>query len=262
MTTTYTPEIGTPGWFELVTTDQDGARKFYGSLFDWTPVDTPLPDGSSYTVFKLDGRDVAACYTMMADQRELGIPVHWGVYFRVEDCDAAVARVLAAGGKVLAEPFEVMSLLRMAVVSDPEGAVFCLSQPRSHPGVAAFREFGSVLWVELATRDIKRAEKFYGAVLPWTFSDHDAAPEVYRVYSVNGTGYGGMLQMDEQWAGIPTRWSIYVHVADIDATVAKAQALGASVMIPVFMAPGVGRIAVLKDPAGGKFNLIDTAGMS
>ena len=130
MTTTYTPEIGTPGWFELVTTDQDGARKFYGSLFDWTPVDTPLPDGSSYTVFKLDGRDVAACYTMMADQRELGIPVHWGVYFRVEDCDAAVARVLAvadfgrAARRIAAEiaampPVETAVAAMVAMASEP-----------------------------------------------------------------------------------------------------------------------------------------------
>ncbi|KFN42519.1 VOC family protein [Arenimonas oryziterrae] len=261
MTRTYTPPVGTPGWFELATTDQDGARRFYAGLFGWTPEETPLPDGSSYTVFKHGGRDVAACYTMMADQRAQGVPVHWGVYFRVEDCDAAVASVLAAGGKLLAEPFEVMGLLRMAVVSDPEGAVFCLSQPRTHPGVGVFRDPDAMLWVELSTRDIRRAESFYGTIFPWTFSDHDGAPEVYRVFSVAGEGYGGLLQMDEQWAGIPTHWSVYVHATDIDAKVAQALALGGSIVVPVFRAPGVGRIALLADPSGGKFYLIEPTEM-
>ena len=67
-------------------------------------------------------------------------------------------------------------------------------------------------------------------------------------------GFGaGMLQMDEQWEGVPSHWSIYLHVADVDAAVARAVELGGSCCVPAFDVPGVGRIARLDDPSGAGF---------
>jgi predicted enzyme related to lactoylglutathione lyase len=247
--------VGAPSWFELATTDQASAETFYGELFGWTRRETPMPDGSHYTIFQLDGRDVGACYTLMADMLAAGIPPHWGVYFKVADCDATVEAIRANGGTVFCEPFEVMEHLRMATVGDPEGAAFNLQQPRAHPGVGVIREPNSVLWVELATRDIARAEAFYGAALGWSASPFDAGPTQYRVLSVPGneSGFGGMLEMNEEWAGIPSHWAIYLHVTDVDATVARALALGGKTLVPAFDVPGVGRIARLDDPSGAGF---------
>ncbi|QDA57635.1 VOC family protein [Thermomonas aquatica] len=244
--------LGAPTWFELGTSDQAAAEAFYSGLFGWTQRKTAMPDGSHYTIFQLDGRDVAACYTLMADMVAAGIPPHWGVYFKVADCDATVAQVRAHGGKAFCEPFEVMEHLRMATVGDPEGAAFNLHQPRAHPGVGVIREPNSVLWVELATRDIARAEAFYRAVLGWQATPLDAGPTQYRVLSCGGceTGFGGMLEMNQQWQGIPSHWSIYLHVADVDATLAQAVALGGKVCVPAFDVPGVGRIARIDDPGG------------
>lgn len=245
---------GAPSWFELASTHQAAVEAFYSGLFGWSQRKTPMPDGSHYTIFQLDGRDVGACYTLMADQVAAGIPSHWGVYFKVDDCDATVERVRADGGKVFCEPFEVMEHLRMATCADPEGAVFNLQQPRAHQGVGVIREPNSVLWVELATRDIARAEAFYRGVLGWTI---EAFPGMdrYRVLSAGGcdAGFGGMMGMDDQWAGIPTHWSIYLHVTDVDATLARTMELGGKVRVPAFDAPGVGRIARLEDPSGAGF---------
>lgn len=244
--------VGAPSWFELATRDQAAADIFYSALFGWTRRETPMPDGSHYTVFQLDGRDVAACYTLMPDMLAAGIPPHWAVYFKVADCDATVEAARANGGTVFCEPFEVMEHLRMATLGDPEGAAFNLQQPRSHPGVGVIREPNSVLWVELATRDLACAEAFYGAVLGWTATPLDAGPTQYRVLSApgNDSGFGGMLQMDDQWAGVPSHWSIYLHVVDVDATVARAIELGGSCCVPAFDVPGVGRIARIDDPTG------------
>ena len=244
--------LGAPTWFELGTRDQAAAEAFYGELFGWTLRKTPMPDGSHYTIFQLDGRDVAACYTLMADQVAAGIPPHWGVYFKVADCDATVDKARANGGKAFCEPFEVMEHLRMATVGDPEGAAFNLHQPRLHPGVGVIREPNAVLWVELATRDIARAQAFYGAVLGWTATPFDAGPTQYRVLSCGGceSGFGGLMEMNEQWQGIPSHWSIYLHVTDVDAILAKTAALGGSVCVPAFDVPGVGRIARIDDPSG------------
>ena len=247
--------VGAPSWFELATRDQEAADAFYSALFGWTRRETPMPDGSHYTVFQLDGRDVAACYTLMPDMLAAGIPPHWAVYFKVDDCDATVEAARANGGTVFCEPFEVMEHLRMATLGDPEGAAFNLQQPRTHPGVGVLREPNSVLWVELATRDIARAEAFYGAVLGWQAAPFEAGPTQYRVLSVPGdeNAFGGMMEMNEEWAGIPTHWSIYLHVIDVDATVERAQALGGTVVVPAFDVAGVGRIARLDDPSGAGF---------
>lgn len=247
---------GSPGWFELSTTDQAGAKAFYAAVFGWTATDSPLPDASVYSLLALDGREVGACQTLMAEQAAQGVPPNWGIYFCVADIDAAVAKVREGGGQVLVEPFEVMDYLRMAVCSDPEGAVFSLSQPRQHPGVAAIRETNAVCWVELATRDLARTEAFYCPLFGWQMADHAASPTPYRTYA-NGDGLlGGLMQMDEMWGDMPSHWSIYVQVEDVDATVARAEAAGGKLCFPAFDAPGVGRLARINDPAGAGFYVI------
>lgn len=258
-TATHAP--GSPSWFELATTDQAGAERFYGELLGWTLDMTPMPDGSHYTIFRLDGREVAAGYTMMPEQREQGVPPHWGVYFRTDDVDAAVARATARGGAVAVEAYEVMEHLRMAVLSDPEGATFSLHQPRAHGGVGAIRQPHAVTWVELATRDLARAEAFYQDVLGWTLQDHAAAPAgSYRIFSSDDGQVGGLLKMDADWGDMPSHWSIYLQVEDVDATVERAAALGGKCVVSAFDAPGVGRIARINDPAGAGFYVIQLKG--
>ena len=64
-------------WIELATLDQFAAKSFYSALFGWTPFDTPMGPGEVYTIFRLEGRDAAAAYTMRPEQRSLGIPPNW-----------------------------------------------------------------------------------------------------------------------------------------------------------------------------------------
>ena len=255
MTTTHA--AGSPVWFELTTTDQTGAEDFYTALFGWTVQHHGMGDLGRYTVFQLGGRDVGAACALMPEQAEQGVPPNWGVYFKTADVDAAAAAVAAAGGAVIMPPFEVMEHLRMAVCVDPEGAVFMLDQPRQHPGVGAIRENNAVCWVELATRDIARAEAFYAGRFGWTMSDHQASPPGgYRIFANEDGLLGGLLGMTPEWGEMPSHWSIYLQVEDVDATVAKAVALGGTLCFPAFDAPGVGRIARIDDPAGAGFYVI------
>lgn len=250
---------GWPNWFELATTDQAGARAFYAALFGWIAVDHPISDGQHYTIFEQDGAEVAACYTMMPDQVETGMPAHWAIHFQVEDCDATAARAVELGGKLLAEPFEVMEHLRMAVIADPSGAVFQIAQPRQHPGVGKIREDHAITWVELATRDLPVAESFYPALLGWKLAEHQNAPVAYRLITGDDSDcghFGGMMQMTAEWGQIPSHWSIYVQVQDVDATLARAVELGGRINVPAFDAPGVGRIAQIGDPSGAWFYVI------
>jgi predicted enzyme related to lactoylglutathione lyase len=58
------------------------------------------------------------------DERWQGIPANWGLYIRVSDCDATVSRLQELGGSVKQVPFDAPNVGRMAVVADPQGAIF------------------------------------------------------------------------------------------------------------------------------------------
>lgn len=116
-------EHGTLTWNELMTDDLEAAKAFYAAAFGWDAQTDRMPDGRDYTTFKV-GEDMAA--GMMEKTPDMGpIPDYWGIYFAVDDCRATAARASELGGAVVAPPFDTM-VGKMAVLADPQGAVFAL----------------------------------------------------------------------------------------------------------------------------------------
>ena len=111
--TSYPP--GTFSWAELATSDADAAKAFYGELFGWNYDDNPIGDGQVYTMAQRDGGTAAALF--QTDQ-----PPHWNCYVTVASADDSAAKAEAHGASVVAEPFDVMEVGRMAVFIDPQGA--------------------------------------------------------------------------------------------------------------------------------------------
>lgn len=120
-------EPGTMVWEELLTRDTEAAKRFYGALLDaeWQPLEGEgMPDMDySMMVLPSDRERPVGGVMAMPDAIPPEVPSYWHVYFAVEDCDAAVAKVRELGGTVLAEPMDT-PYGRMAPVTDPEGATF------------------------------------------------------------------------------------------------------------------------------------------
>jgi len=133
-------------WIELATSDQKAAKDFYCSLFGWSASDMPMGPGDFYTMFKLDGRDSGAAYTLRPDQRAQGVPPHWMIYIAVESADQTAARAAELGAKVFAPPFDVYDAGRMAVLQDPTGAVFSIWQPKKNTGIGIAGVHGALCW--------------------------------------------------------------------------------------------------------------------
>src|SRR6185369_17283063 len=95
-------------WVELATSDQSAAKKFYTSLFGWTADDSPMGPDASYSLFRLNGKDIGGGYTLMPDQVAMHVPPNWLVYVAVESADAAVAKAKGLGANILAGPLDVM----------------------------------------------------------------------------------------------------------------------------------------------------------
>ena len=92
----------------------------------------------------------------------------WNTYVWVESADEVASKVRDAGGAIVMEPFDVMDAGRMAVFTDPEGAVFCAWQAKEQRGAQVVNEHGSLNFNGLNTRDPEGAKSFYGSVFGWT----------------------------------------------------------------------------------------------
>ena len=254
---------GTFSWAELATTDRKAGVAFYTSLFGWEVSDRPIGPNEIYSMFQMRGKEVAAGYSMMSDERRMGVPSHWNLYVTVESADDAAKRAEGLGAKVLAAPFDVMDVGRMAVLQDPTGAVFCVWQAKKHIGARILNEPGALCWSELTTRDPKAAETFYTQLFGWN-AKHGAASTVqdYTEFSVPGQPTSaGMLKMpDNMPAQVPSYWMPYFQVADADASLAKAMELGGTQMIGPNDIPNVGRFAILQDPQGAMFAVFEFKG--
>lgn len=249
--TSYTS--GTFCWTDLTTPDQDGAKRFYSSLFGWVADDVPLGQGASYSLQRLDGKSVAAISPQPPQQRDAGVPAAWNSYVAVESADAALVRARELGANVHADAFDVFDAGRMGVVQDPQGAYFCLWEARGHPGAQLVNQPGTLTWNELYSPDLEASTQFYADLFDWGISAMEDAPMPYRmVETAAGTSNGGITTME----GVPPVWLVYFGTDDIENSSSLAGDLGGQVRHgPVDI--GWGRIAVLTDPVGATFALFE-----
>ena len=243
-------EPGAFCWFELGTTDQPAAKTFYSDLFGWTSEDFPMGPSGSYTMFRLDGRDVGAAYTSGPEQG-----VHWNIYISVNNADETAKRAGELGGSVLMPAFDVMEAGRMSVITDPTGATFCIWQPKRHNGVGLSGVDGTVCWADLSTPDTAEAKTFYERLFHWRIerSGHDDSG---YLHIQNGEDFiGGMPPAEHRKAGVPPHWMLYFLTSDCAATAQSATEMGAKALMPTQEVPHVGTMAILRDPQGAVFAL-------
>jgi len=248
---------GTFCWVDLGTTDAAAAKKFYTALFGWTAIDMPAGP-SVYTMMQMQGKDICALYEQDAEMRQRGVPPHWLSYVSVKDADEAARKAANLGGKVLKPAFEVMDVGRMAMVEDPTGAMFALWQPRKHAGAQMVNQPASLCWNELVTTDATKAGKFYTELFGWSSEQQTfglPVSEPYTTFKNNERPAGGMMGIPPGAEDNP-QWVAYFAVGNCDKTVEKAKELGATVYNPATDIPTVGRFAVLADPQGATFAVV------
>ena len=264
---------GVPCWIDTSHPDPEGAVAFYSGLFGWEFEDV-MPPGSEgkYFIGRIRGGDVAAIGSVAEGAPPMAM---WNTYVWVDSADDAAAKVAEAGGSVMMEPFDVMDSGRMAVLTDAEGAAFCVWQAKEHRGAKIVNEHGSLSFNNLNVRDVEGAKRFYGSVFGWETLELDGGFEMWTL-----PGYGDYLardnpdlrtQMEEQSApagfenvvaslapmtddqqDVPAHWGVTFAVDDADVVAGKAAELGGTVVVPPFDAPWV-RMTVLTDPQGAMF---------
>jgi uncharacterized protein len=252
MTHATTTTINRPTWVDLSTKDAAAARDFYSKLFGWRVEVNPDPLYGGYGLAKIGGQDAAGIGPVQSPEQ----PTVWSMYIGTDDVDALAKKVAAAGGTVVAPPFDVGDQGRMAVFADPTSASSAAWQGTRMGGFQTSGA-GAYGWSELSTTDIDKALPFYKDVLGWEArrSPMPSGPD-YIEFQVDGESVAGGWAMDPaQMAGAPSRWMVYFLVDDVDAAFRTAIDNGAHEVNAPQSYPG-GTFAIVTDPQGAPFGLL------
>jgi predicted enzyme related to lactoylglutathione lyase len=260
LTNDYVP--GAPNWIDLGSRDTEAAAAFYEALFGWE-FQPAGPDAGGYGMFRLAGQTVAA----LGPLQDADAQPAWTVYFESADADATSKAVEQAGGSVRFPPMDIFDQGRLAGYTDPGGAEFAVWQPGTNKGLDRVGP-GALNWTELYTTDAEQAKTFYGTVFGWDYEemplpdDGSGSGGTYVIASRSGGGqegsHAGIMQLGADMLPDGTGyWQPYFSVADTDAVVAKATESGGSVLMAGTDIEGVGRVALLKDPEGAFFALLN-----
>jgi predicted enzyme related to lactoylglutathione lyase len=243
-------------WADLVTPDLAGAKRFYGALFGWTFNDIHTGD-SDYSVALLDGRPVGGLFQHAVKAAEQRQPA-WLTFVSVRDVAEAQRSILAHGGKLLAPPRVYAERGRQAVFADPQGAVFAVLQSSSGDPEDVLAAPGEWIWSSVIARDPDKDAAFYQEVFGYEVFDMPAADGSTHV-ELSSDDYA-RASVNPLPTGVGKRhphWLNFVRVVSASDTAAKVEALGGRVLVKPFVDRHGGQVAVVADPAGAPFGLLE-----
>jgi uncharacterized protein len=244
--------LGAPTWIDLLTSDLDRAKDFYGTVFGWT-FESAGPEYGGYVTASKDGRPVAG---LMGNDPQFRTPDGWTTYLHTADITAALSAATAAGAATCSEPMEIKDKGHMATLTDPTGAFLGLWQPNGHNGFEVVNEAGAPVYFQLTTRDYGTALDFYREVFGWQIETVSDADEFrYSTAIFDGVALLGVMDGTRDLPeGVPSNWFYFLGAEDVDKTVQLVKDDGGTVIRDAEDTP-YGRLAAVADPTGAGFNL-------
>jgi predicted enzyme related to lactoylglutathione lyase len=112
---------GAFSWFELGTTDVEGAKKFYSELLGWDFI-SMAPEMGNYDVINLNGVGIGGVYP----KQDKASTSMWRNVIAVDDVDAAVEKAQQLGGTIIVPITDIPTVGRSCMIQDPQGAVFSI----------------------------------------------------------------------------------------------------------------------------------------
>ena len=157
------------------------------------------------------------------------------------------------GGGLVRDTLDVGTLGRSGAVTDPQGAVVGLWEPREFLGAGVVNEIGAMVLNQLNTHDPAAAAEFYAALLGWEIDQVQSEPAPYWGITNQGWLNGGIMGLAPP---APPNWLVYFTSEDVDGSDALIVELGGAVVVPPMEIPG-GRILVARDPQFAFFALYE-----
>jgi len=250
-------------WYELMTTDPDGAKAFYDALIGWDV--EPKPTGEQPMDYRMirrsDGGNAGGVLRIDADMAAHGAKPTWLGYIVVPDVDATTAAIEQAGGKTLMAT-DIQGVGRIAMVTDPQGAPFYVMKPNpperdpnAKSDVFDAKAEQRVGWNELSTTDPVAARRFYEEQFGWGTDDFMDMGEMgqYRFIDQGGERIGALCGV---MPGGQPAWRFYFRVPSIAKAKDVVTARGGTVRMGPMQVPTGDYIIIGSDPQGAEFALV------
>ena len=250
-------------WYELMTPDAKGSKRFYDAVVGWT-FGEASPEFNGYRMInRSDGGFAGGVLPLTDEMQQRGARPAWLGYIGVDDVDATTAAIEQAGGKALMPAFDIPKIGRIAMVADPQGAPFYVMKPIPPEGreneqsdVFSVDQPQHIRWNELSTTDPDAAIAFYNRHFGWTQEGEMDMGEMgkYRFIQRGGVGIGAIMPKPAQMP--VSAWTYYIGVDDIDRAAEAIKAGGGQVLNGPVEIPG-GEFALnALDPQGASFGLV------
>ena len=237
-------------WYDLVTDDVPGARRFYENLFGWQ-FEGPGGDGAPYLTAYYQDQPIAGI--VKSDRLEFETSeARWLGYISVPDVDRTTGQLLNMGGIVYNPPMDLEDRGRVAVVGDNRGAIFAIITAEGGDPEDQNPLTGTWLWSELLTDNPEKAQKFYMDIFGY------AIEEIKEFYRYN---YYILIKEGKRRAGltllpgknVKPNWLPYIKVENPAETVRRAEELGGKILIVSESATGSAGVGIIADPTGAVF---------
>ncbi len=241
---------------ELVTPDLASVEPFYASLFGWTFTESKAGE-TQYAQASIDGRPIAGLV-----QRPLPHGRHpgWLTFMAAGDLGQVDAAAVQHGGRVLFEPHRFANLGQEAVLADPQGAVFAVLASNSGDPPDFLAAPGEWIWSSLITTDPASAAAFYKALLGYDVAGmSDATDPRHLLLAAEGYARASVNPIPANHPDVRPRWISYLRVGDANAMAARVTSLGGRVIVPPHPDRQGGQIAIVADPQGALFGLMEWA---
>jgi predicted enzyme related to lactoylglutathione lyase len=250
-------------WYDVMTTDTKRAGEFYGAVVGWGL--QKAEGGMDYTLFTIpgaDGKPRGVAGLMPIPQEAKGVPPAWMGYIWADDVDAKATALQKEGGTIHRPPFTVENVIRIAVVSDSQGAGFMLAKglsPETPPPLAP-DTVGIIGWRELYAGEWKGAFAFYEKLFGWSKDQAmDMGPMgTYQLFKTGGDQAAGGMMTKPAHVPMPF-WGYYINVDSIGAAIERVKQAGGEVLNGPMEVPGPMWIMQGRDPLGAYFALVSSS---
>jgi predicted enzyme related to lactoylglutathione lyase len=249
-------------WYELMTTDPEGAKAFYDAVVGWD-IGEGAPEFNGYRMIgRSDGGSAGGVLPLTDEMQQHGAHPIWLGYVNVADVDDALRSIEAAGGKTQMPATDIPNVGRIAMVTDPQGAPFYIMKPIPPAGQEKARsdvfspdQPGRASWNELSTTDPAAARAFYGEQFGWGTDEFMDMGEMgqYRFIDHHGQRLGALCGT---MPGGHAKWRYYFRVPSISAAKDIAEAGGATIAMGPHEVPSGDWIIIGTDPQGAEFALV------
>lgn len=246
-------QLGTFSWFSLMTSDVREATKFYKNLLGWTSTEFEIPGHGASEIYVAAGKTFGNPVQLGDDET---MPGHWIPYIAVDNVDSSCEKSGRLGGKVVVPAFDIPSIGRTAVITDPVGAAFHIYTPddKSADMKMTGNEPGQVCWLELMINNPDAVIPYYGEMFGWKISEPmDMNGGSYQSLEICGDKLGGIMKRPPQVPETPPAWLAYMCVESVDKANKKAVSLGGKVVMPKTEIPDTGYFSLIQDPTGAFF---------